>query len=125
MNGGTIGRCFWRKEKQVATLYSPGQAGAQRAAPLHDGRWRSSAGGSGSTDCGLAEAGPIVGYDDRVGGIGGVVLDAGGLAGDEAFEFDLTFETGDVLSSVIGHTRNGVAVGNQVAGAIVDNRGRA
>ena len=33
---------------------------------------------------GLAEAGPVVGNKDGIDGIGRIVLDAGGLAGNEA-----------------------------------------
>src|SRR5580704_19575370 len=77
------------------------------------------AGGLAGASC-LAEAGPVVGDDDRVGGIGWVVLDAGGLAGDETLEFDLAFEAGDVLGGVIGHAGDCVAVGNEMARTIVD-----
>ncbi len=73
----------------------------------------------------LAETGPIVGDDDGVGGVRGIVLDAGWLAGDEAFEFDLAFEAGDVLRGVIGHAGDCIAVGNQVTRAIIHHRGRA
>ena len=72
---------------------------------------------------GLAEAGPVVGDDDGVGGVGRIVLDASGLAGDEAFEFDLAFEAGDVLRGVIGDAGNCVAVGNEMARTHVDDDG--
>src|SRR5260370_39485925 len=49
-----------------------------------------------------------------MGGIGGVVLYAGGLAGDELVEMHLTCETGDVPRGVIGDAGDGVAVRNQL-----------
>src|ERR1700760_782506 len=67
----------------------------------------------------LAEAGPVVSDNDRIGRIGGVVLDAGGLTGDEAFEFDLAFEAGDILRGVIGDTGNCVTVRDEMARASV------
>src|ERR1700722_1992551 len=112
-------RCPGKKEKaDFWHCIHPGKLGRSSAAPLHEARrrsrWRISR-------LGLAEAGPVVGDDNGVGGVGGVVLDASGLAGDEAFEFDLAFEAGDVLGGVIGHAGDCVAVGNQVARAIVDD----
>src|ERR1700733_5277336 len=37
MNGGRSGGALAERKKQIATLYRPGQAVAQRATPLHDG----------------------------------------------------------------------------------------
>ena len=74
---------------------------------------------------GTDPAGPVVGHDDGIGRVGGVVLDAGGLAGDEAFEFDLAFEAGDILRGVIGDAGNRVAVGDEMTRAIVWHRTRA
>ena len=47
---------------------------------------------------------------------------AGGLPGDETIEADLSFQAGDVLSGVIGHTRNGVTIGDEVARARISKR---
>src|ERR1700675_4230971 len=70
----------------------------------------------------LAKAGPIVGDENGVAGIGRIVFDAGGLAGDEAFEANLAFETGDVLRGVIGDAGNRVAVRDQMARTVVRKR---
>src|ERR1700719_4481121 len=69
-----------------------------------------------------AQAGPVVGYQDGIGGIGGVVLDAGGLAGDQLVEAHLAFKTGDVLRGVVGDAGDRVAVGNELARAQVGER---
>src|SRR6266478_8372298 len=66
-----------------------------------------------------AQAGPVVGDQDRIGGIGGVVLDAGGLAGDEFVETHLALQAGDVLRGVIGDAGDGIAVGNELPWAQV------
>src|SRR6266849_6873649 len=65
----------------------------------------------------LAQAGPIVGDEDRVGGIGGVVLDAGGLAGSEALEMNMLFESGDVLRGFVSDAGNQVGITDQLAAA--------
>src|SRR5713226_10744777 len=65
----------------------------------------------------LAQAGPIVGDEDRVGGIGGVVLDAGGLAGSEALEMNVLFESGDVLRGFVSNAGNQVGIADQLAAA--------
>src|SRR5712692_10352280 len=65
----------------------------------------------------LAQAGPIVGDEDRVGGIGGVVLDAGGLAGSKALEMNVLFESGDVLRGFGSDARNQVGIADQLAAA--------
>src|SRR5882672_7080536 len=72
-----------------------------------------------------AQARPVIGDDDGIAGIGGVVLDAGGLAGNEPFEADLPFEAGDVLRGVIGNPGNRVAVGDEVTGPSGFERARA
>src|ERR1700687_734900 len=69
-----------------------------------------------------AQAGPIVGYQDGIGGIGGVVLDAGWLGGDQLVEAHLAFKTGDVLRGVVGDAGDGIAIGNELARAQVGER---
>src|SRR5271165_4796547 len=61
-----------------------------------------------------AQARPIVGNDDGVAGVGGIVFDAGRLPGNQALETDLPFQAGDVLGSMVRHAGNGVAVRNQM-----------
>src|SRR4030081_1469987 len=53
-----------------------------------------------------AQAGPVISDDDGIAGIGGVVLHAGGLPGNEPLKSNLPFEAGDVLRSVIGNAGN-------------------
>src|SRR2546427_13232701 len=65
----------------------------------------------------LAQAGPIVGDEDRVGGIGGVVLDAGGLAGSEGLEMNVLFESGDVLRGFVSDAGNQGGITDQLAAA--------
>src|SRR6516162_10746255 len=69
-----------------------------------------------------AQAGPVVGHEDGVDGIGRIVFDAGRKAGNEAVEAHLAFEARDVLRGVIGHAGNGVAVRDQMARAQVGKR---
>src|SRR5712691_476318 len=69
-----------------------------------------------------AQAGPVVGHEDGIARIGRVVLDAGGLASDEAFQPNLAFQAGDVLRGVIGNAGNQIAVGNEMAGTHVRQR---
>src|ERR1700687_3329226 len=69
-----------------------------------------------------AQSGPIVGNQNRIAGIGGVVLNAGGLPGDETFEANLALETRDVLCRVIRHAGNRVAVGDKMTRAHVHER---
>src|SRR5260370_31054580 len=69
-----------------------------------------------------AQTGPVVGHEDRIRGIGGVVLDAGWLAGDEPIETHLAFQAGDVLRGLIGDAGNGVAVGNELPRSQVGER---
>src|SRR6202140_4180123 len=72
-----------------------------------------------------AQAGPIVGHEDGIAGIGGVVLDAGRLARNEPFQANLAFESGDVLRSVIGDAGNQITIGNEMARAHVRKRAGA
>ena len=67
------------------------------------------------------EAGPIVGEEDRVAGVGWVVLDAGVLAGDYGAEVGLFFEAGDVLSGFVGDAGNRVSVVEQLLRAVGDS----
>src|SRR6184192_2508332 len=69
-----------------------------------------------------AQAGPVVGHEDGVDGIGRIVFYAGGQAGNEAVEAHLALEAGDVLRGVIGHAGNRVAVRDQMARAQVRKR---
>src|SRR5882724_6739195 len=62
-----------------------------------------------------AQARPVIGDDDGIAGIGGVVLDAGGLACNKPLEANLSFQAGDVLRSVISNAGNRIAVGDEVA----------
>ena len=71
------------------------------------------------------QTGPIVGHENRIAGIGRIVFHARGLSGNEAFKADLPFESGDVLSRVVGDAGNCVAVRNKMARAIVSERLRA
>jgi hypothetical protein len=73
----------------------------------------------------LAQAGPIVGDENRIARIRGVVLHAGGLARDQPFETDLPFETGNILRGVIGDSGNRVTVGDQVSGPQINNGTRS
>ena len=50
----------------------------------------------------LVQARPIVGQEDGVAGIGGVVFDAGGLAGGYAAQVLGFFQAGDVLRGFVG-----------------------
>src|SRR6516162_470755 len=59
----------------------------------------------------LTEAGPIVGNDDRIAGICGIVLHAGGITGHQALHTNLAFKTSDVLRGVIGDAGNRITVG--------------
>src|SRR2546429_5307578 len=72
-----------------------------------------------------AQAGPVVGHEDGVDGIGRIVFYAGGQAGNEAVEAHLALEAGDVLRGVIGHAGNRVAVRDQMARAQVRKRTRS
>jgi hypothetical protein len=56
------------------------------------------------------EAGPIVGEENRVAGVGGVVFYAGGLAGSYAGKVESLFEAGDVLGGFIGYAGDCVRV---------------
>src|ERR1700680_1103262 len=71
-----------------------------------------------------AQARPIVGDEDRIARIRGIVLDAGGLAGDETFETELPFEAGDVLRGVVGDAGNRVTVSDEVPGSQINDRAR-
>ena len=62
-----------------------------------------------------AQAGPVVGYQDRIGWIGRIILDAGGLAGCELIEADLAFQTSNVLRGVVSDTGNRIAVRDKLA----------
>jgi len=59
------------------------------------------------------EATPIVGDEDGVAGIGGIVFDAGVLAGDEAGDDDAILEAGDVLRSFVSDAGDGVGVADE------------
>src|SRR3984893_10833226 len=83
------------------------QAGAQHAAPYNGDS---------------AQSGPGVVYQDRIRGIGGVVLDAGGLACDEPVEAHLAFKPGDVLRGLIGDAGDGVAIGDELPRAQIYER---
>src|SRR5271157_1656490 len=74
-----------------------------------------------SFDKGSAQAGPVVGEEDGVGRIRGVVFDAGVLAGGDAAEMSLLFEAGDVLGGFVGHAGNRVGVVEKLLRAV---RGR-
>ena len=52
------------------------------------------------------QAGPIVGEEDGIAGIGGVVFDAGDLAGGDAAEMRGFFEAGDILRGLVGDAGN-------------------
>ena len=58
-------------------------------------------------------------------GIRRIVLDAGGLAGNQTLEAYLPFQAGDVLCGVIRHAGNRVTVGNQMPRAQIAERLRA
>src|SRR5271168_5221000 len=64
------------------------------------------------------QAGPIVGEEDGVAGIGGVVLDAGGLAGGYAAEVLGFFEAGDILRGLVGDAGDRVGVVEQLLRAV-------
>ena len=59
------------------------------------------------------QATPVVGDEDGVAGIGGIVFDAGVLAGDEAGDDDAILEAGDVLRSFVGDAGDGVGVADE------------
>jgi len=61
------------------------------------------------------QAGPIVRHKNRVAGIGGIVLHAGGLAGGDALEAQALFESRHVLRGFIRDARDRVAVTDQAA----------
>src|SRR3984885_46545 len=58
----------------------------------------------------LVEAGPIVGEENRVAGVRGVVLYAGGLAGGYAGKVESLLEAGNVLGGLIGYAGDCVSV---------------
>jgi hypothetical protein len=60
----------------------------------------------------LPQPGPVVSDQDGIARVGWVVLHAGLLAADQALEFHLAFQAGNVLCGVIGHSGNGIAVGD-------------
>src|SRR6266568_6917850 len=74
---------------------------------------------------GSAQTRPIVGDEDGIAGIRGVVLDARGLAGDKTLQANLAFEAGDVLRRVIGNAGNQVAVGDEMTWPHIFKRARA
>src|ERR1700683_2625684 len=61
----------------------------------------------------LVEAGPIVGEENRVARVRGVVCYAGGLAGSHAGKVKALLETGDVLGGFIGYAGDRVRVVKQ------------
>src|SRR6266566_2208969 len=69
-----------------------------------------------------AQAGPVVGHQNGVDGIGRIVFYAGRVAGNEAVEAHLAFQARDVLRGVIGHAGNRVAVRDEMASAQVRKR---
>ena len=70
----------------------------------------------------LSQTGPIVSNEDGIAGIGRIVLDTGGLAGNELVKADLAFEAGDVLRRVVGDSGNRVAVGDKMPGTRIGKR---
>jgi len=58
----------------------------------------------------LVEAGPIVGEENRVARVRGVVFYAGGLAGSHAGKVKALLEAGDVLGGFIGYAGDRVSV---------------
>jgi hypothetical protein len=58
----------------------------------------------------LVEAGPVVGEENRVAGVGGVVFYAGGLAGGYAGKVESLLKAGDVLGGLVGYAGNCVRV---------------
>ncbi len=58
----------------------------------------------------LPEAGPVVGEENGIAGIGWIVLDAGCLANGNTLDMRLFFKAGHVLSGLVSDSRNGIGV---------------
>ena len=69
------------------------------------------------------QAGPIIGEENRIAGIGGVVFYAGGLAGGDASQVGHFFEAGDVLGGFVGDAGNRIGVVEKLLRAV--RRGEA
>src|SRR5690242_15737804 len=63
----------------------------------------------------LSQAGPIVGNQDGIAGIGGIVFYAGGKSGDDALQPGASFQAGDILRRFVAHPRNRIAVAHKLA----------
>src|SRR5579871_91550 len=58
----------------------------------------------------LVQARPVVGHQNRIAGIGGIVFHAGRLPGSDALEAQTLFEPGDVLRGFVRDPCNRIAV---------------
>ena len=77
---------------------------------------------------GLSDAGPIIGDEDGVAGVGWIIFDAGRLAGRQPLQAKALLEAGNVLRGFIGDTGNGIAISYeapQTACAVPRRRGFA
>jgi hypothetical protein len=77
----------------------------------------------GRLDADSVQARPIVGGEDGIRGIRGVIFHAGGLAGGSARQMKALFEAGDILRGLVGDAGNGIRVIEEFLCAVRDSAG--
>src|ERR1039458_4665555 len=75
--------------------------------------FQKSRGWNGSSRQSLTNAGPIVGHQYGIAGIGRIIFHAGRLACRQAFQAKALFEAGEVLRGFVGDPGNGIAISNE------------
>ncbi len=64
------------------------------------------------------QPGPVVGQDDRIARIGGIVLDAGRPSGDQSLLVGAALQARDVLRRLVAYAGDRIAVADQLAEAV-------